>query len=260
MDELAETSPNTLSSLEEKTAYTDNERQRWHSIIGNTYLPYDSELQVFLQQDGFLDKDLQPASALKSEDVPINQKWSWDRILRSCYIKQADVLQGLYFFEHHFDLEEIKRNFEFYEPMTVHESSLSPCIHVILACRIGQYDKAYELYMRTARLDLDDYNNDTEDGLHITSMAGTWLAITQGFGGMKMDDGILSLSPQIPDNWEALTFRIVYRGATLRISCTADNDTEIENLSDIGVDLLIYNEAHSVQAYSKIQAKRLIVL
>ena len=83
----------------------------------------------------------------------------------------------MYFFEDHFDLATIERNYTFYEPMTVHESSLSPCIHAVLACRIGDYKKAYKMYLRTARLDLDDYNNDTEDGLHITSMAGTWLAI-----------------------------------------------------------------------------------
>ena len=81
------------------------------------------------------------------------------------YIKQADVLQGIYFFEEEFEIEEIDKHFRFYEPLTVHESSLSPCVHAILACRIGHFDKAYEMYLRTARLDLDDYNNDTEDGL-----------------------------------------------------------------------------------------------
>src|SRR5690606_28830194 len=89
--------------------------------------------------------------------------WSWDRILRSCFIKQADVLQGLYFLESEYDVETIARNFDFYEPMTVHESSLSPCVHAILAAKMGRKDQAYEFYLRTARLDLDDYNNDTED-------------------------------------------------------------------------------------------------
>ena len=141
--------------------------ENWANICDNMYLPEDAELGVFLQADGFLDKDLRSVDTLLPEDKPLNQNWSWDRILRSCFIKQADVLQGIYFFEDHFDKATIERNFNFYEPMTVHESSLSPCIHVILAAKIGNYDKAYEMYLRTARLDLDDYNNDTEDGLHI---------------------------------------------------------------------------------------------
>ncbi len=112
----------------------------------------------------------------------MNQKWSWDRILRSCFIKQADVLQGLYFLEDRFDTDTIKRNYDFYEARTVHESSLSPCVHSVLASRIGNVDKAYELYLRTARLDLDDYNREVREGLHITSMAGTWISIVEGFG------------------------------------------------------------------------------
>ncbi|MCI4078572.1 glycoside hydrolase family 65 protein, partial [Klebsiella pneumoniae] len=95
--------------------------------------PHDEELGVFVQHDGFLDKDIRPVSALSPDDLPLNQKWSWDKILRSPFIKQADVLQGIYFFGDRFNIDEKRRNFDFYEPMTVHESSLSPCIHSILA-------------------------------------------------------------------------------------------------------------------------------
>jgi len=90
------------------------------------YYPKDEALDIFLQQDGFLDKELLPVTELSKLDRPINQKWSWDRILRSPYIKQADVLQGFYFFEDQFSLEALERHFDFYEPFTVHESSLSP--------------------------------------------------------------------------------------------------------------------------------------
>ena len=102
------------------------EIRRFREISEKMYLPYDEELGVFVQHDTFLDKDLMPADALSPADRPLNQKWSWDRILRSCFIKQADVLQGLYFLEPLYDKETIRRNFDFYEPMTVHESSLSP--------------------------------------------------------------------------------------------------------------------------------------
>lgn len=92
----------------------------------------------------------------------------------------------MFFLNDEFNRDTIKRNFDFYEPRTVHESSLSSCIHSILASQLRYEDKAYELYLRTARLDLDNYNNDTTDGLHITSMAGTWMSITYGFGGLRI--------------------------------------------------------------------------
>lgn len=144
-------------SLAGKISFRENdELAKWKDIITKMYFPEDKQRGVFLQQDGFLDKELIQVKDLAPEDRPLNQKWSWDRILRSCFIKQADVLQGLYFFEDKFDLETIRKNFDFYEPMTVHESSLSPCVHVILASKLGYKEKAYELYLRTARLDLDD--------------------------------------------------------------------------------------------------------
>ena len=162
------------------------ELNQWQRIIDNLYLGKKEGSNIFLQQDGFLDKELRNAASLNQAERPINQHWSWDRILRSVYIKQADVLQGLYFFEDNFDYDTHVKNFKFYEQFTVHESSLSPCVHSILAAKIGETEKAYEMYLRTARLDLDNYNNDTEDGLHITSMAGSYLSIVQGFGGLRI--------------------------------------------------------------------------
>ncbi len=237
-----------------KTAFNEEkEVKRWNAIKANVHLPYHEELGVFLQQDGFLDKELMPASDLPDEVQPLHQHWSWDRILRSCFIKQADVLQGLYFFEDEFDLETIKRNFDFYEPMTVHESSLSPCVHAILACKIGNYDKAYQMYLRTARLDLDDYNNDAKDGLHITSMAGSWMSVVKGFGGMKMEENLLSFRPIIPSQWQAYGFSVTYRGAILKLWIDQDQCT-IDNTSNQDVTILINGDVCALAAKQSMQA------
>ncbi|MCT3090985.1 glycoside hydrolase family 65 protein, partial [Lactococcus lactis] len=126
----------------------------WAEIVDKMYYPEDEELGIFVQHDGYLDKDLTPVAQLDPKNLPLNQNWSWDRVLRSPYIKQADVLQGIYFFGNQFSLAEKQRNFDFYEPLTVHESSLSPSIHAILAAELGMEDKAVEMYERTARLDL----------------------------------------------------------------------------------------------------------
>lgn len=185
-----------------------------------------------------MDKKQILAAHVEPEQRPINQHWSWDRILRSTLIKQADVLQGIFAFEEEFDLDTIKRNFDFYEPRTVHESSLSPCVHSILASRIGKPEKAYEMYLRTSRLDLDDYNNEVSEGLHITSMGGTWMSVVYGFGGMKIREGLLSFEPRLPGGWEGLSFKIYYRGRTLKVTITKAS-VKIENQEGDDVELLL---------------------
>ncbi|MGX7393587.1 glycoside hydrolase family 65 protein [Carnobacterium mobile] len=219
----------TLESLEKisitkqaELNVTDEETAYWKDIIAKMYYPYNEELGVFVQHDTFLDKDLRPVASLDTAEQPINQHWSWDKILRSCFIKQADVLQGIYYLNHEFTMEEKQRNFDFYEPMTVHESSLSPSIHAVLAAELGNTEKAVEFYARTARLDLDNYNNDTEDGLHITSMSGGWLAIVQGFAGMRTADAQLSFKPFCPAGWDSYNFMIKYRGRLLHITVTKE--------------------------------------
>jgi maltose phosphorylase len=217
LDVLKNNYPEDHKRIVDQTNINKTELTKWKEVVNFMHLPFSEEYQVYLQQDGFLDKELIAVDKLSKSDRPINQKWSWDRILRSPYIKQADVLQGIYFFENEFDPNSIKNHFDFYEPLTVHESSLSPCVHSIIASKIKRIDKAYEMYLRTSRLDLDDYNHEVHEGLHITSMAGTWLSIVQGFGGMRNFDNILSFDPHIPKEWKSYSFKINYRGSTLKV-------------------------------------------
>ena len=220
-----------------KTKLTDNEVSQWRKVSDNMYFPYSEEKGVFLQQDGFLDKQLITVSELPSAQRPINQKWSWDRILRSPYIKQADVLQGFYFFEDHFSTEELENHFDFYEPFTVHESSLSPCVHSIQAAKLDRMEQAYKFYLRTSRLDLDDYNKEVEEGLHITSMAGTWMSIVEGFGGMRVVEDQLSFETKIPKQWSSYSFNVNFRGSVVKVSVTKER-TEFEINGDDVVSIL----------------------
>lgn len=211
-----------LDQIEEDVAKKVNvssvERQHWQEIIDNMYLPEDSKRGIFVENDGFLNKDLKPVSSLPKEQLPLNQNWSWDKILRSPYIKQGDVLQGIWDFIDDFSMEEKQRNFDFYEPLTVHESSLSAAIHSVLAADLHKEAQAVEMYERTARLDLDNYNNDTADGLHITSMTGGWLAIVQGFAGMRVRNDQLHYAPFLPKNWTSYRFRQQFRGRVIEVS------------------------------------------
>ncbi len=228
-----------------KTSFVDSEIENWSDIIEKMYEPKQEGTKIYMQQDGFLDKEDRVADDLDKSERPINQHWSWDRILRSVFIKQADVLQGMYFFEDDFDEETIRENFLYYEPRTVHESSLSPCVHVVLASKLGMEDKAYEMYLRTARLDLDDYNHEADEGLHITSMAGTWMAVVEGFGGKRVKDGVLSLDPMIPKNWNAYRFNLVYRETVLSITVKSE-EVMVKNVSGGSIDILVYGKLVSV--------------
>ncbi|WP_016988190.1 glycoside hydrolase family 65 protein [Flavobacterium sp. ACAM 123] len=212
--------PSDHKRIIEKTKLAESELKEWKKVADNMYFPVSAALGIYLQQDGFLDKDLVPVKDMDPAQRPINQKWSWDRVLRSPYIKQADVLQCFYFFEEHFSKEELKRNFEFYESFTVHESSLSPCVHSIQAASLDKMDMAYTFYLRTSRLDLDDYNKEVEEGCHITSMAGTWMSIVEGFGGMRVKNDTLNFSPKIPKQWEGYSFKINFRNQIITVAIT----------------------------------------
>jgi maltose phosphorylase len=212
--------PSDHKRIIEKTKLADSELKEWKKVADNMHFPVSTALGIYLQQDGFLDKDLVPVKDMDPAQRPINQKWSWDRVLRSPYIKQADVLQCFYFFEEHFSKEELKRNFEFYESFTVHESSLSPCVHSIQAAALDKMDMAYTFYLRTSRLDLDDYNKEVEEGCHITSMAGTWMSIVEGFGGMRVKNDRLHFSPKIPKEWEGYSFKINFRNQIIKVAIT----------------------------------------
>ena len=244
-----------FEDLTQEITFSSDEIFRWKDIIENMYFPENKELGIFLQQDGFLDKSLTPANDIPENQRPVMQHWSWDRILRSSLIKQADVVQGLYLFEDHFDKETIKRNFEFYEPLTVHESSLSPCTHSIVASAVGDKQKAYDLYLRTARLDLDDYNNEVADGLHITSMAGTWLAIVQGFGGMRVKDNKLHFNPQIPEKWNAFAFNILFRSNQLNIK-VEKHRTIISNIKGPAIELYLRKKLVRIESESQEEIER----
>lgn len=229
-----------------------DEISHWQKIAEQMYLPIDEEKGIFLQQDGFMDKHLQTVDEISPSELPIHKHWSWDKILRSSFIKQADVLQGMYMFSERFSIEEKRRNYEFYQPMTVHESSLSPCVHCVMAAEIGKRAEAYRLFMHASRLDLDNYHTDTVDGLHITSMGGSWLAIVHGFLGMRLHDGKLKFKPMIPVHWQSYQTQIGYRGHKLSIKVSKET-IEIQLEGEQSLAITLYGEKYCLQPNQKQQ-------
>ena len=129
---------------------------------------------------------------------------------------------------------------------SVHESSLSPCVHSIQAAVLGRMDQAYKFYLRTSRLDLDDYNNEVKEGCHITSMAGTWMSIVEGFGGMRIIDGQLSFNPGIPNGWEAFSFKLNYRNKILKIN-VAPEKTSFSLEGNEGIEIFVNGKTVKVE-------------
>lgn len=230
------------AEVSEKWKFNEiDETSHWKHIIENMYFPFDDDRDIYLQQDGFLDKKIEPVTSIPKESLPLNQHWSWDRILRSCYIKQADTLQNMFWFENTYSLDLIRKHFNFYEPLTVHESSLSSCVHAVLAAKIGYYEKAYEYLEQSVRLDLNDYNNDTADGLHITSMGGSWMAFVLGVAGMRVNHDRLHFQPFLPDQWKTYNFNINFRKAELKISMNSDGFL-VHNMSGIPVPMKVWEK------------------
>ena len=238
--------PSDYTRIMNKVKLSQAEISAMKKVADNMYFPYSEEHGVYLQQDGFLDKELITVADLDKSQRPINQKWSWDRILRSPYIKQADTLQGFYFFEDHFTKEQLEKHFDFYEPFTVHESSLSPCVHSIQAAVLGRMEQAYTFYLRTSRLDLDDYNKEVEEGLHITSMAGTWMSIVEGFGGMRVRNNQLHFEPKIPAQWKGYSFKVNFRNAIVKVEVKQEGtNVSIEGNAD--VDVFVNGESQLIK-------------
>ena len=252
---LEKNAPNAYKRAKDRLKFSHHELSHFSSIANLMYYPKSDDPDLFIQQDGFLDKDLQSVDMIPIQERPISQHWSWDRILRSCYIKQADVIQGLFNFPHAFSLTVKQKNFDFYEPMTVHESSLSSGIYAVLASEIGYIEKAYGLFLRAARLDLDDYNNDTEDGLHITATSGAWLAMIHGFGGLRYTSDTLILNPILPVEWTKYRFSLTYRGAVFGVDVSKAT-VIISHRSGPDADITVYGKAHHLTKYGSLQIER----
>jgi maltose phosphorylase len=150
-------------------------------------------------------------------EVPIYKNWAYIRLFRMNMLKQPDFLNLPYFFSQEFTMEEKRRNYEFYEARTSHESSLSPSLHAILAAELGKSQEAYDFLAYAARLDLDNYNRNTEQGIHSSSAAGVWASMVSGFGGLRSDAETLIFNPSIPAQWKAYRFKVFYSGALLSV-------------------------------------------
>jgi maltose phosphorylase len=196
------------------------ERETWRSMAEKMFIPYDKETGLYEQHEGYFNLPHIEIDSIPMEEFPLYHHWSYDRIYRNDMIKQPDVLMFMFLYNQSFPLEEKQVNYDYYEPRCIHESSLSPSVHSILASELGRHAEAFDFFRFATRIDLDNYNRNTGEGIHTTSIAAAWMNIVYGFGGMRSDGDSLLFNPSIPPHWNGYSFQVVYRGSVIRVEVT----------------------------------------
>lgn len=210
--------PERRERLMKKTGLSDRELDDWRIKAEKMRILYDEKTMLFEQHDGFYSLPHLDINSIPSEDFPLYHNWSYDRIYRNDMLKQPDVLMFMLLYNSDFTPEQIQANYDYYEPLCIHESSLSPSVHSILACQLGRLEAGYEFFKFASRMDLDNYNRNTGEGLHTTSIAGSWMNVIYGFAGLRSDGEALSLAPAVPSNWESYSFTILYKSNRISVS------------------------------------------
>ncbi|MBO5146307.1 MAG: family 65 glycosyl hydrolase [Lachnospiraceae bacterium] len=222
LEELCKEDAQAYKELVNKLSIDESEIADWHTKAEHMLIPRDDEHKLYEQHDGFFKLPHVDVDKIPVEEFPLYHHWSYDRIYRNDMIKQPDVLMFMLMFNHMFSEEELKVNYEYYEPRCIHESSLSPSVHSILASQLKKKEEAYSFFRFATRMDLDNYNRNGDEGLHTTSIAAAWMNIIYGFGGMRSDGDILELSPTIPQGWKGYQFRITCRNCVLKVQVEKD--------------------------------------
>jgi maltose phosphorylase len=243
LDEMQREAPSDYQRIIAQLGLKPQEPEQWKDMAAKMRIPKDERTGVYEQHAGYFDLPHVDLQRFPVEQIPIYKNWAYIKIFRHNIVKQPDVLNLMYFYSQDYTLEEKLANYEFYEARTIHESSLSPSLHAILAAELGKLEEAYTFFSYGARMDLDNYNRNTEQGLHVTSAAGVWASMIFGFGGMRTDGDVLSFDPSLPEAWKSYRFRVRYLGATIEVKVNRES-VEFRVISGPSVTVKVYGENH----------------
>ena len=230
------------ATMLEKCACDEAELSRWQQAADRMYIAYDSALDLYLQDDDFLDKDPIDVDAIPPERLPLLTHLHPLNLWRYQVIKQADIVLLIYLYSHEFTMEMKRKIFDFYEPKTIHDSSLSAGIHCIVAQDIGYAAEAYGYLKQAARMDLDDVNKNTFNGVHSACQGSAYMMIVNGFAGMRDYNGKLHFKPALPEGWQGYRFQIAYRGRRIAVQVRREQ-TEFTLLSGNTLELECYGKS-----------------
>jgi len=230
----------------QKLQITQEELDTFKAAAEAMYLPYDQELGINPQDDSFLEKKIWDVNTIPEDKKPLLLHYHPMHLYRHQICKQADTVMAHFILEDEQDLETMRRSFEYYERVTTHDSSLSPCIFSIMASKLGKSEAAYAYFGESAKLDLFNTHKNTRDGIHTANMGGTYMAIVYGFGGLRIKADGLYLMPALPDQWEGYQFRIRYRDAGIRVSIRPEH-CELELLEGDDAVVHVYGKAYELK-------------
>ena len=222
---LKQWAPEEYAALVRRTGVDDHELAGWHRACDAMYIPYDDDLGIHPQDDSFLERERWDFASTPPERYPLLLHFHPLVIYRHQVLKQADVVLAMYLRGEHFPIEQKRRNFDYYDPITTGDSSLSACVQSIAAAEIGYDDLAYDYFLQSLYLDLADAHGNTADGVHIANAGGVWSAIVHGFGGLVDNGERLRFSPRLPEAWTSLTFRLHRHGSDLRVTLDREGAT-----------------------------------
>lgn len=240
-----------LADLSKKIGLEKEEVVSWGEAADKMFLPYDEKLKINPQDDTFLKKGVWDLENTPEDKFPLLLHYHPLTLYRYQVCKQADTVLAHFLLEDEQTLETMKNSYDYYEKVTTHDSSLSSCVFSIMAAKLGLKEKAYDYFIETARMDLDNTHGNTKDGLHMANMGGTWMAIIFGFAGLRIKEDGISLSPTLPTQWEGYSFPLQYRGRKLFVTKSLDQ-TKIELLSGEDLTLNVFGQAYTVSLYESI--------
>jgi len=217
---LAEEDPAAHRALARRLDLGDDEVDLWRRCANAMYVPFDSERGIHPQDDTFLEKEVWDFAATPTEHYPLLLNYHPLVIYRHQVLKQADVVLAMFLLGDEFSIEQKRRNFDYYDPLTTGDSSLSACVQSILAAEIGYQGRATEYFRYALLMDLADVAGNVVDGVHIASTGGVWMALTYGFAGMRDHGGRLRFDPRLPEGWGRLAFPLRFRERSLRVVLT----------------------------------------
>ncbi len=237
-----------LNRMMQRIQLSETEAEEWKEAADKMYIPFNQELEIYPQDDHFLEKKRWDFDRVPKSHYPLLLHYHPLVIYRHQVCKQPDVVLAQFLLGNRFSREQKRRDFEYYEAITTHDSSLSSCIHSIMASETGHREKAEFYFQQTVRIDLDNIQHNTRDGIHAAAMAGSWMTVIFGYAGMRTNGGHLSFNPYLPSNWNQYRFKIFFRQR--RINVHVDKKKALYSLES-GDSITISHQNESINLKPK---------
>jgi alpha,alpha-trehalose phosphorylase len=255
---MRDLSPAALTDIDMRLGSSEEEAACWERAARAMYLPYEAERDLTPQDDGFLKKAVWDIGATPRNELPLLLHYHHLALSRRQVCKQADAVLAHFLLPDIASPSTVRNSYEYYERITTHDSSLSYAVFSAMAARLGDVEKAYRYFRETARLDLDDAQGNTKDGIHAASMGGSWLALVFGFGGFIPGGDIPAFWPRLPARWRALAFKVSYRGRSIRVRAEQRGGEEVVAtltlLEGDPIDIELYGRRRTLARNREVEA------